>query len=329
MAIANGLRRNVKLENVGLEFIAKSIWRTIFKKAMNVKSIDTWYPFFDEKAFAFKDLRELFRVSNTQSDNDRRRIKFKYTKRQIMLDGYNGNVERSNAEIRELRSMDINKAMEADTRGAMGLFNTFYNLDIAALFTDTGIWNNDAPVNKYDTATGDIQKDYLNKIKPAVKRQSRSTREPNTWLLSDIAYGKIVTNTITRDLIKHTGLPIANATAALKQLLGIENIIVLDATYDVAKKGQTADMTSIWTTDMWFGYLDSNPNEQNPSAAMALVPEDETGNDEGLQIVSAKRPPGSKFEDGKDGYRMFVDAFVNFKQTSELLGYLWTDTYTP
>lgn len=329
MAQLNSLRIDTRAENFVINFfITMSDFRKVFPGLMPVKTLETWFPEWDVDRMAFKDDREVYKKKTGKEKP--KEVDFEVSRKNLIIEAYHMFNHVPMRDIKEAAAMDIMRIEDTKLRLMTTKILNFLNRDMVAMFGSTALWPNSAAAVKWDAATGDPQKDYLNTIRPAVINNTMGQYAPNTALFGTKAMAALKTNATVRAMVQYTQLPADVALeGAIRALFGVDRVIELRSVYDTAEKGKTPVPASNWTTSAWFGYIEPNPTRETPTAAAALVAEGEAGNEDGIQVYKASALNGQLFEDMTDGIKQVLNCTVNIKQTCRQMGYLFTGVYTP
>lgn len=322
MAMFDTLKKDTRLTNLAIAFHdPSSAWKQIFNKAMNVESINTWYPVFDEKAYADIDDRANFRKGSKTTPKE---VDFEYTDKNITIKGYEAFGFKSKLELSEARAATIDSVEEDLTRGIMRKLNKFVDLDLVDLIASTSTWFNQAITAVWTDQTNGNPELDLRDLRRDIITQSRGNFAPNTIIASNYVWDLLWMHAKIKDRFDHvTGDQDAKKSWFL-DMIGITNPVELRITKNTASKGGTATHTSAMGNYLWMGYIDPNPSRTSPTAMAPLVPAEYVGNQDGVAITKIRKIGGDKFEDGKEGVKVFGDQFTEVKQISKDLGKLLT-----
>ncbi len=333
MAKSGDLTVDVALTNIAVTFFdAVSIWRRIFRNAMNVASIHTWYPQYDEGAFFIKDDRSKYRKGR---DSRPKKVDFAYSKKEVVVNGYEAYTEKSRVDLTELSAMGITNAKESMTKFTAGKLNRFVDLDLIDLICNTSAWHtyavDDTGFSGYawtDQTNGDPEKD-LRQLRLKIIQNSDGAYAPNTVIMNPTAMNHLFMHTKVKARYDSVLADPEGKKKWFFDLFGIPTDRVFEVrTVKNSSDSDTKSNAFAMGAYVWMGYIAENPSRDEPTAMVPLVPQDYVGNEIGVAINQMERLNGAKFEDGYEGIRVFGDQYTEVKLIAKDLGANLTGIYS-
>lgn len=228
---------------------------------------------------------------------------------------YSCKVEQIRAGIDKIAALDYQRAGApgmADPRRAKVAFiteqmNIHQDILFAKKFFNMGVWTNEwtgaASTNeankqfmKFDNAKCDPVAFFHRRVND-LKLSGR--RKPNKLALGVDTFAALCNNPYIIERVKYTGTtanPAVVTEQVLAQLIGVETVVVLDSTHNVARPGEPVDMQFICDTKgALLMYATNSPAIDTPSAGYIFT-WDALGNGAAINIGVYDGTPGSHTE---------------------------------
>jgi hypothetical protein len=299
-----------------------SLYQRVFGKPLAVASVNTWYPSWDDEAYAERDNREELRRS---MDSTPARIKFRYAKNPITINGYSAQVQMSKDEIEEHHAEGLDQYERHQAEGLKKTLNKAVDLDLLQLISNIGAWPNGiAPADWDDHINGNPEFD-LRAARQQVIQNSRGTKRPNTLLMSTGRWNAFHQHPLIRQRYDNvTGDARQKMTWFANMLdLPVERCFEVMTFTNTSAKGVPPVFAEAMQDIFWMGYVEPRPGVNEPSAMLNLVPTYYVGNDNGIAISRIDRMSGEPFQDTMThGIRIAGVQMSKIVQTSAPLGYI-------
>lgn len=190
----------------------------------------------------------------------------------------------------------------------------FMDLNFAQKFFKAGAWANEyagqgtTPSGQqfwqFDNDNSDPIA-FVDNLKTEMKREGR--RMPNKLALGALTYTGLKNNPTILERIKYSGSSANPATVnrnVLAQLFGVDEVLVMESTYNAAAQGKEADMQYICDPrGMLLCYTTSAPAIDEPSAGYIFA-WDMLGTGQHMAVTNFKGAPGTHSE--------FVESLCSF-----------------
>jgi hypothetical protein len=137
---------------------------------------------------------------------------------------------------------------------------------LATTMVDTAV------ITQYKTLSGTSQwSDYSNSdpiadIRLAIKTVQKGIgRRPNTLVLSQPVFDKLIDHPDIVDRIKYTITGGAVGAPELARVFSLKNVVIAGALYNTAKEGQTDALDFIWGNNAWVCYINEGSRLKAPT----------------------------------------------------------------
>lgn len=305
-------------------FDKNASWKDLLVKTIKSPSTLAKYAKFDDNMEAFineKGLMKIGKVAPPTASSEREWVEVTINPYHLMTDL----IEESDIIEDALVGVDTRVV---ETNFIHQMLNVKMNADLASALTSSTFTAKDVTAAKWTSSTGDPEDNILEVIENIEKNTGGKVRA-NTVAMGRKAFRAMINKTnLLRSDIKYTLGDRTKMVSTLKDIFGVERILILPDSYKSTKKGQSATMTSNWGSTVFVGYIETeNPSKSIPSAVYGISVKRPGSNEFGIRVSSVDKRGGAMFDNGQSGVKTKLEIFTNFFVCSAKLGYRITNVY--